>query len=106
MVWKEIIIMPLLQKSISVYHEKIKPPYFKHINSKNCIGKYGELETEEHIKGKKALFEYIQKQDGVIDVILKDIYESAHQRRDIMFKYNDIIGQIKLINQNFLDFAF
>lgn len=64
-------------------------PYFRHKDKCQCEALYSEPETEEHIKGKQALYEWIKKQKGVTGVILEGWLPDTKQRPDIMFKYND-----------------
>lgn len=53
-----------------------------------CTVKYSEPETDEHLKGKQDLFEWIKKQDGVTNAVLEGWISETKQRPDIMFNYN------------------
>lgn len=53
-----------------------------------CDQKYSEPETEEHLLGKQALYQWICKQQEVTDVVLEAWLPDTHQRPDIMFNYN------------------
>jgi competence CoiA-like predicted nuclease len=64
-------------------------PYFRHKEKDKCEDVYSEPETEEHIKGKRDLFEWVKVQDNVTDAVLEGWIPETHQRPDIMFKYND-----------------
>lgn len=86
---KNILICPACEKTYEYCHGKIKSPYFRHKNKNECEDKYSESETEEHIKGKSNLFEWIKVQNGVTDAILEGWLPKTKQRPDIMFKYND-----------------
>lgn len=52
-----------------------------------CEDKYSESETEEHLNGKRDLFEWIKKQKGVTNAILEGWIPETKQRPDIMFEY-------------------
>lgn len=54
-----------------------------------CESLYSEPETEEHINGKRDLYEWIKIQNGVTDAVLEGWIPETRQRPDIMFKYND-----------------
>ena len=54
-----------------------------------CEDKYSESETEEHINGKKDLYEWIKKQTGVTNAVLEGWIPETKQRPDIMFNYNN-----------------
>ena len=49
---------------------------------------YSEPETEEHIQGKIALYEWIKEQKGVTNAVLEGWISETKQRPDIMFTYN------------------
>lgn len=68
-------------------HGAIVQPYFRHKSKHDC-DLYSELETEEHLIGKRKLFEWICKQDGVSDAVLEAYLPETKQRPDIMFNYN------------------
>lgn len=85
---KKILLCPACGKPYEYCHGKVKSPYFRHMDKEQCEDKYSEAETEEHVKGKKDLYEWIRKQDGVTDVILEGWIPATKQRPDIMFKYN------------------
>lgn len=54
-----------------------------------CEDKYSEPETEEHINGKKDLYEWIKKQNGVTNAVLEGWIPETKQRPDIMFNYDN-----------------
>lgn len=60
------------------------------MDKEECDDGYAESETEEHIKGKIDLYEWIKTQKEVSDVILEGWIPETKQRPDIMFKYNNI----------------
>ena len=84
---KDIIKCPVCGKSYEYCHGQINTPYFRHKDKAECDYLYSEPETEEHIKGKIALYEWIKQQDGVTDAILEAWLPETKQRPDIMFEY-------------------
>ncbi|MGF0148747.1 competence protein CoiA, partial [Lachnospiraceae bacterium SGI.054] len=86
---KKILLCPACGKPYEYCHGHIKDPYFRHMEKEECKDKYSESETEEHLVGKRDLYEWIKKQDGVTNVILEAWIPETKQRPDIMFEYND-----------------
>ena len=58
------------------------------MDKNECEDKYSESETEEHLNGKRDLFEWIKKQDGVTNAVLEGWIPETKQRPDIMFEYD------------------
>lgn len=86
---KNILLCPACGKPYEYCHGQVKTPYFRHKDKEECEDKYSESETDEHLKGKIQLYEWIKKQNGVTNVILEGWIPETKQRPDIMFKYND-----------------
>ena len=86
---KKILICPVCGKPYEYCHGKVKSPYFRHMDKDECVDRYSEPETEEHINGKRDLYEWLKKQPSVTDCILEGWIPATKQRPDIMFKYND-----------------
>ena len=84
---KDIIKCPICGKSYEYCHGQINTPYFRHKDKSECDYLYSEPETEEHIKGKIALYNWIKKQDGVTNTVLEAWIPETKQRPDIMFEY-------------------
>lgn len=84
---KGILRCPCCGGQYTYNHGRVRIPYFKHLNA-DCV-LYGEPETEEHIKGKIDLFEWVKNQDGVTDVVLEGWIPATKQRPDIMFRRNN-----------------
>ncbi len=59
------------------------------MDKNECEDKYSESETEEHLNGKRDLFEWIRKQDGVTNAVLEGWIPETKQRPDIMFEYGE-----------------
>ena len=85
---KKLLICPVCNKPYEYCHGKIIQPYFRHLDKNVCEYNYSEPETIEHMTGKKDLYEWIKKQDGVSNVILEGWIPKTKQRPDIMFKLN------------------
>ncbi len=58
------------------------------MDKNECEDKYSESETEEHLNGKRDLFEWIKKQNGVTNAVLEGWIPETKQRPDIMFEYD------------------
>lgn len=58
------------------------------MDKNECEDKYSESETEEHLTGKRDLYEWIKTQDGVTNAVLEGWIPDTKQRPDIMFEYN------------------
>jgi competence CoiA-like predicted nuclease len=85
---KRILICPACGKPYEYCHGKVKSPYFRHMDKTECEDRYSESETEEHLNGKRDLYEWLKKQHGVTDCILEGWISETKQRPDIMFKYD------------------
>lgn len=85
---KKILLCPACGKPYEYCHGRVNSPYFRHMDKAECEDKYSEPETEEHIRGKRDLFEWLKRQANVTDCILEGWLPSTKQRPDIMFKYN------------------
>lgn len=85
---KNILKCPVCGKSYEYCHGLVKMPYFRHKDKVVCTDKYSESETEEHLLGKRDLYEWISRQEGVSNVILEAWIPETKQRPDIMFDYN------------------
>lgn len=86
---KKILLCPICNKPYEYCHGKIKTPYFRHMEKMSCDYQYNEPETEEHLKGKRDLFEWIKKQPNVKNAVLEGWIPETKQRPDIMFEYKN-----------------
>lgn len=59
------------------------------MDKNECEDKYSESETEEHLNGKRDLFEWFKKQNGVTNAVLEGWIPETKQRPDIIFEYNE-----------------
>ena len=85
---KGILKCPACGKEYEYCHGRVVRPYFRHKEKTDCVDKYSEPETNEHIQGKIALYNWIKEQDDITDVILEAWIPETKQRPDIAFKYN------------------
>lgn len=83
---KKILKCPICGGDYEYCHGEIIHPYFRHVG-KECNGYYSESETEEHRNGKKILFDWISKQEGVVNCRLEHWIPETKQRPDIYFEY-------------------
>lgn len=58
------------------------------MDKNECEDKYYEPETEEHLNGKRDLFEWIKMQKGVSNAVLEGWLPDTKQYPDILFEYN------------------
>lgn len=86
---KKILLCPVCVKPYEYCHGKVKTPYFRHMDKNECEDRFSESETEEHLNGKRDLFEWIKKQEGVTNAVLEGWIPETKQRPDIMFEYGD-----------------
>lgn len=84
---KKILLCQVCGEPYEYCHGKVNTPYFRHMNKNKCEDLYSEPETEEHINGKRDLFEWIKNQDGVTNAVLEGWIPETKQRPDIMFQY-------------------
>ena len=85
---KDILICEVCGKPYEYCHGKVKMPYFRHKDKQECFDLYSEQETQEHIKGKIDLYNWLLQQKQITEVILEGWIPYTKQRPDIMFKYN------------------
>jgi competence CoiA-like predicted nuclease len=85
---KNILLCSVCGKPYEYCHGRVIDPYFRHKEKDQCEDIYSETESQEHISGKKTLYEWAQTLDGVYDVVLEGWIPETHQRPDIMFKHD------------------
>ena len=86
---KKILLCPVCGKPYEYCHGEVKTPYFRHMDKAECEDKYSESETEEHLNGKRDLYEWVKRQVGVTNAVLEGWIPKTKQRPDIMFDYNN-----------------
>lgn len=85
---KNILLCPVCNNPYEYCHGKVKSPYFRHKEKDQCEDGYSESESQEHITGKRDLYEWVKLQNRVTDVVLEGWMPETKQRPDIAFKYN------------------
>ena len=85
---KRILKCPICGKDYEYCHGKVKIPYFRHKDKEECDYLYSESETQEHLKGKIDLYNWLLKQPNVTNVELESYIPETKQRPDIMFEWN------------------
>lgn len=83
---KKMLLCPACGKPYEYCHGKIVSAYFRHQEKDQC-DRYSEPESQEHLNGKRDLYEWVKIQDGVSDVVLEGWIPDTNQRPDIMFNY-------------------
>lgn len=84
---KGILTCPACGNPYEYCHGRVKTPYFRHKDKNICEDKYSEAETQEHLNGKRDLFEWIKTQKYIENPILEGWLPDTKQRPDIMFDY-------------------
>ena len=85
---KNILICPACNKPYEYCHGVVKTPYFRHKDKQECIDLYSETETQEHLRGKMDIYNWLIQQEPITDVELEGWLPLTKQRPDIMFKCN------------------
>lgn len=83
-----VLKCPICGKDYEYCHGKVKIPYFRHKDKEECCYLYSEPETQEHLKGKIDLYNWLLKQSNVTNVELESYIPETKQRPDIMFEWN------------------
>jgi hypothetical protein len=83
---KNLLKCPVCNGNYEYCHGEVVSPYFRH-KDKDCTGYYSESETDEHKKGKIALFNWIKNKDDVSNCKLEAWIPETKQRPDIYFEY-------------------
>lgn len=89
---KNILKCPVCGGTYEYCHGMILSPYFRHKDkSKECEGLYYESETEEHIKGKILIYNWLKTLEvkGIVNnVQLESYIKETKQRPDLYFEQN------------------
>lgn len=84
---KGILKCPVCDGKMIYKNGEFKIAHFAHEKSE-CSLMYSETETKEHLNGKKALYEWLKAQEGVINLQLEAWIPETKQRPDIYFEYD------------------
>ena len=85
------LICPDCGKLYEYCHGQVVTPYFRHKEKEECDRSYSEPETQEHIRGKLILYNWLKtlEQSGLIsDVILEAYIPETRQHPDLFFIMN------------------
>lgn len=86
---KGIVLCPVCNKPYEYCHGRIKIPYFRHKDKSECLDKYSEPETQEHLQGKTDIYNWLKTVNGINDLTLEGWIPATKQRPDLYFKYHD-----------------
>jgi len=82
------LICPICNGTYEYCHGEFISPYFRHKEKDKCEDYFSEPETEEHIQGKRLLYEWLQKQKGIENLQLEAWIPETRQRPDLYFEQN------------------
>ena len=81
---------PVCGEELKYYNGEHMVAHFKHLPNSECSGnEYAEKDTQEHNKGKIALYDWLSNQEGVEDLKIEKWIPETKQRADIYFKYKN-----------------
>lgn len=86
---KNRLICPDCGKPYEYCHGRVIFPYFRHKEKAECESLYSESETEEHLQGKIALYNWLLRlqENGVVENVKLELYISeTKQRPDLYFE--------------------
>lgn len=86
---KGIIKCPYCGNKMVFRNGKIKVKHFSHVHKCSVKYYYYENETNEHMQGKKLLYEWLKKQDNIDNLKMEAWVPETHQRPDIYFEQNN-----------------
>lgn len=83
---KGILKCPVCNSDMIYRHGEIKIAHFAHSKDAECEEFYSEPETEEHTKGKKIIYEWLNRQEKIKNLKLESWIPETKQRPDIYFE--------------------
>lgn len=87
---KGLLKCPVCKEQLQYCNGDFKIAYFRHLKNSNCIGnKFNEPETEEHIFGKKIIYNWLKNKKDITNLKLEGWIEETKQRPDIYFEHKD-----------------
>lgn len=87
---KKLLRCPVCGEELQYCNGDFKIAYFRHLKNSNCIGdKFSEPETEEHISGKKIIYEWLKENSKISNLKLEGWIPETKQRPDIYFEYEN-----------------
>lgn len=85
---KGILKCPVCDSKMIYRNGEIKIAHFAHEKDSDCEDIYSEPESEEHLNGKKILYEWLKQQEGVENLKLEAWIPETKQRPDLYFEIN------------------
>ena len=79
---KQKFICPQCKSNLQLKVGKVKTPHFAHLRDANCHNLFSEGESETHLLGKVALYDFFKKAN--IKVVLEPYLTSLSQRPDLL----------------------
>lgn len=86
---KGILKCPVCNMTMIFKHGKIKVAHFAHEKDSNCLDIYSEPESEEHLQGKKIIYEWLKTQNNIKNIKLESYIPETKQRPDLYFEINN-----------------
>ena len=86
---KGILKCPVCDSKMIYKHGEIKIAHFAHEKNTDCLEMYSETETEEHLKGKKIIYEWLKTQENIKNLKLEAWIPETRQRPDIYFEMDN-----------------
>jgi competence CoiA-like predicted nuclease len=82
---KSILLCPVCGGKMIYKHGRIKIAHFAH-EADECLDKYSEGETQEHLQGKLIIYNWLKSQEGIKSLKLEAWVPETKQRPDIYFE--------------------
>jgi competence CoiA-like predicted nuclease len=83
---KGMLRCPACNERMVYCHGDFKIPYFRHEKDSDCPDIYSERVTEEHLKGTRAIYEWLKTQEGISKLELEKWIPETRQRPDVYFE--------------------
>jgi len=85
---KKILKCPVCNGDIVYKNGEFKIAHFAHKANDNCMLKYHEPETEEHLNGKKKIYEILKNNKLIKNLKIEAWIPETKQRPDIYFEFD------------------
>ena len=85
---KGILKCPVCENKMIYKHGEIKIAHFAHEKDSECEDIYSEPESEEHLKGKRLIYEWLKTQEKIENLKLESWIPETKQRPDLYFEIN------------------
>ena len=84
---KQKFICPQCKSELQLKIGKVKTPHFAHFRDANCHNLFSEGESETHLLGKLALYDFFKKANK--NVVLEPYLATLSQRPDLLVQDRD-----------------